>query len=183
MFPGFFVGTIFLFWLVRTLMWGPRCHYHGYRHRPWGAPYGPAESLWGDFGWSDRPSPRRGTTTNATTREGLDEAVDRFVRALRDRLRATPEQEKAFDAAVAKLRHAIGDAQARIHQARDDIARAVRSEPFDDSAFDTASRRIDEAMHAIRGAARRALVELHDRLDERQRQTLGDLIGSSPIDL
>jgi hypothetical protein len=116
-------------------------------------------------------------------RDGLDEAVGRLVKALRDRLRASSGQEKAFDEAVARLRSAIGDAQARMKEARDDIARAVRGDAFDDSAFDAAARRIDEAMQAIRGAARSALGDLHDQLDERQRETLGDLIGSSRIDL
>jgi hypothetical protein len=113
----------------------------------------------------------------------LDEAVGAFVRALRDRLRATPGQERAFDAAVTRLHEAIDDAQARIEEAQDDIARAVRSEAFDESAFDAAARRIDEAMLAIRGAARSALVDVHDQLDERQRKTLGDLIGSKRVDL
>jgi hypothetical protein len=190
MFPGFFVGTIFLFWLVRTLMWGPRHRYYGYR-RPWGpGPFDAGESLWGDFGGSDRSyrpreaepaSPERGASSRG--RESLDEAVGRFVRALRDRLRATPAQEKAFDAAVTKLRGAIDEVQTRMKEARDDIARSVRNESFDDAAFDDATRRIGDAMHAIRGAARSALVDLHDQLDERQRETLVDLIGSSRVDL
>jgi len=200
MFPGFFVGTIFLFWLVRALMWGPRYRYHGYgyRHRPWGGPYGPGPSLWGDWGDFDRPArPRdaeRGASppraprpaergTAAFGRSGLDDAVGAFVRALRDRLRATPRQERAFDAAVTRLREAMDDVQIRIEEARDDIAQAVRSEPFDESAFDAAARRIDEAMNAIRGAARSALVDVHDQLDERQRKTLADLIGSTRLDL
>jgi predicted nucleic acid-binding Zn-ribbon protein len=113
----------------------------------------------------------------------LDEAVSGFVKALRDRLRATRGQEKAFDEAVARLREAIGDARVRIDEARDDIARAVRGDAFDDSAFDAAARRIEEAMRTIHGATRSALVDLHDRLDEGQRKTLSDLIGSSRMDL
>jgi hypothetical protein len=113
----------------------------------------------------------------------LDEAVSGFVRALRDRLRATRGQEKAFDEAVTKLRGAIGEARARMNEARDDIARAVRGDAFDDTAFDAAARRIEEAMRSIHGATRSALVDLHDRLDERQRETLSDLIGSSRMDL
>jgi Heavy-metal resistance len=186
MFPGFFVGTIFLFWLVRTLMWGPRFRYHGYgyRHRPWGGPYG--ESLWGDFGDFDRPARPRHTETSSPASVGkpdLDAAVGSFVRALRERLRATPRQGRAFDAVVSRLRGAMDDVEARIKEGRDDIARAVRSDAFDESAFDDATRRIDEAMHAIRDAAKSALVDLHEQLDARQRETLGDLIGSTRVDL
>jgi len=196
MFPGFFVGTIFLFWLVRTLMWGPRYRYWGYRHRPWGA-YGPSESLWGDFGDFDRPYRPRDASSHETPRsqapadrvgasfgrDDLEQAVGGFVRALRDRLRANPRQERAFDTAVTRLRSAMDDVQARMREARDDVARAVRSEAFDESAFDAATRRIDEAMQAIRGAAKTALADVHDQLDERQRATLADLIGSTRVDL
>jgi hypothetical protein len=188
MFPGFFVGTIFLFWLVRTLMWGPRYRYHGYR-RSWGpGPFGASESLWGDFGGSDRaPASERAERTERSHASrghgGLDEAMNRFVGALRERLRATPAQERTFDDAVAELRRASDDVRARVEKARDDIARAVRSKTFDDAAFDDAARRIADAMDAIRSAAKRALVDVHDRLDERQRATLADLIGSSRVDL
>jgi hypothetical protein len=200
MFPGFFVGTIFLFWLVRTLMWGPRYRYWGYghHHRRWGRAYGPSESLWGDFGGFDDPGPTRDAGTNPRARvepksadrasapfgrDDLEQAVGGFVRALRDRLRATPRQERAFDTAVTKLRDAMDDAQARMKEARDDIARAVRGKAFDESAFDAAASRIEEAMQAIRGAARSALADVHDQLDERQRETLGDLISSHRVDL
>ena len=187
MFPGFFVGTIFLFWLVRTMMWGPRYRYHGYR-RHWGpGPFGAGESLWGDFGGYDcPPSPERAEPTErrhaSRAHDGLDEAVRGFVDALRLRLRATPAQQRAFDATVAELRRATDDIRARAEKARDDIARAVRSEAFDEAAFDEAARRIAEAMDAIRGAAKRALVDVHDQLDERQRETLADFIGSSRVD-
>jgi hypothetical protein len=187
MFPGFFVGTICLFWLVRTMMWGPRYRYHGWRHRSWGpGPYAPSESLWGDFGTYDRPGRPRDVRVEVETkprRDGLDDAVSGFVRALRDRLRATPEQERAFDSAVRRLRDAIDDVQGRVKEARDNIAQAVRGEYFDDSAFDQAARRIEQAMQAVREAAKTALADVHDRLDERQRATLSDLIGSSRFDL
>jgi hypothetical protein len=190
MFPGFFVGTIFLFWLVRTLMWGPRFRYRGYRHRSWGGSYGSNESLWGDFEPARRaddppratraPEDRGGANVG---RDDLNRAVGGFVRALRERLRTTPGQGRAFDAAVAKVRAAMDDAQTRLNEARDDIARAVRSESFDESAFDAAARRIGDAMEAVRGAARDALADVHDRLDERQREALADLIGGAGVDL
>jgi hypothetical protein len=188
MFPGFFVGTIFLFWLVRTLMWGPRYRHHGYR-RPWGpGPFGSGESIWGDFGGFDHaPAPERRERTERSDAsrgyDGIDEAVRRFVGALRARLRATPAQERAFDAAVADFRRAADDIRARAEKARDDIAQAVRSEAFDEAAFDEASRRIADAMNAIRDAAKRALADVHDQLDESQRETLADLIRSSRVEL
>src|SRR5262249_33639770 len=105
MFPGFFIGTIFLFWLVRALMWGPRYRYRGYGYgqRPWGGPYVQGPSLWGDWDDFDRPARPGYAKTRASPpsapaaaeragrafgRDGLDEAVGAFMRALRDRLRA-----------------------------------------------------------------------------------------------
>jgi hypothetical protein len=182
MFPGFFIGTVFLFWLVRTIMWGPRHRYgYGYR-RPWGpGPFDASTSLWGDFGEPDRPARERRDPPRS--QEGLDDAVRRFVGALRERLHATPSQEKAFDAAVTELRRATVEIRARAEKARDDIARAVRSQPFDGAAFDDAARRMAEALDAIRDAARRVLADVHGTLDERQRDWLADLIRSSRVDL
>src|SRR4051794_5704159 len=116
MFPGFFVGTIFLFWLVRTAIGGPRWRYHHGYQRPWGPFAG--ESLWGDLGDVDRPRRSRDAAPPEPRRtsfgsEPLDEAVRQFVQALRDGLHATPDQKRAFDAAVTNLRGAVDDVQAR----------------------------------------------------------------------
>src|SRR5947208_24381 len=123
MFPGFFVGTVFLFLLVRSLVWGRgygfRRHYAGFR--PWGGRgmYEPPVWLWDDDDpWSARRHRRREAEAQnarnepphsansfvaASPRDTVDEAIDRFVRSLRDRLGATRSQETAFAAAVARL--------------------------------------------------------------------------------
>ncbi len=144
MFPGFFVGTIFLFLLVRTLMWGPRYRFHRYGGRHWGpAYYAPPHSLWGDFWSSDRPGrwrdgraepaarDRPDASDGATISSGSDpmnEAVRRFVRALRNGLRATPEQELALEAAVTRFRDATDELRGKLKEARNDVARAVRAD-------------------------------------------------------
>jgi hypothetical protein len=105
------------------------------------------------------------------------------VRALRDRLQATPTQERAFDVAVKRLRDTLEAVRARTTEARNDIARALSSEAFDESAFDAASSRIYEALQTLRVAVRSTLGDLHDTLDKQQRETLRDLIGSTRMDL
>ncbi len=201
MFPGFFIGTVFLFLLVRSLIWGPRYGFRRYHagYGPWGQRgYGPPpwppwhwghrqrqDRRWWDDEESDTPDddePRpREREVRASGPSGVDEAVEQFVRSLRSRLRATPAQRRAFDAAVARLREATDDFQVGMNEARDDLARALRADTFDELAFEAASLRLDAAIERMRAVARETLVGVHDVLDARQRTILGNLIESRRV--
>jgi len=188
MFPGFFVGTVFLCMLVRAVFGG--YHRYGYRrgwgwHEAWGPRYAgePTEWLWGDDPWdagsrgrssSERPS--RGEDRTAPSGGRIEEAVHQFVRSLRDKLGATAEQERAFAAAIDKLREATGELRGRMNDVRTEIARAIRSDEFDENAFEAASRRVDGGADALRTTLRDALRQIHDVLDPRQREMLARLI-------
>jgi hypothetical protein len=182
MFPGFFIGTVFLFMLVRTLVWGHPYRWHAYGHRwRWRArPFeGPSVWLWGDDDPSPetRPSWRHRDVEVTTPSEGLEGAVERFLASVRHGLGASATQEKAFAAAVARLRDVTADFRARVNEARDEAARAVRGDAFDDLAFEDASHSLDAAVQAMRAAFRDALVRVHDVLDSRQRAILADVIA------
>lgn len=198
MFPGFFIGSVFLFMLVRSFLHGPRHAFYrpGYRHGGWGSHWGSGsgwdwgsndteESIWGDRRWwQPRSSHGRSREaaapfSTAATRDDLDAAVRRFVSSLRERLHATPAQEKALAQAVARLRKASAAIKSRTAEARDHLARAVLGDAFEPTAFDAAYLRVDQAMQELRAAAREAFAEVHDVLDRRQREILAGMIEST----
>ncbi len=197
MFPGFFIGTVFLFLLMRTLIWGPRHRFHRYHagYHPWGGRGDGPPWSWHDFrarnrrGWrdmdrdagGDREVDSHDDDAPFSTRGRVDEAIDQFVRSLRNRLRATPPQQRAFEAAVARLRDATQRFQAGMNEARDDLARAMRADTFDELAFEAASLRLDEIIERMRAVVRETLVNVHDVLDARQRTILGNLMESRRI--
>jgi hypothetical protein len=185
MFPGFFIGTMFLFLLVRTVLGGHRLR--GHRFHGWYGPgwaHGPRASIWGDsddgdVGWgrrggrgfdasSTRPAPR--------ARDSVRDAIRRFVGALRMSLRATPAQETVFEGALLRLRDATEDLRRGMDEAQRDLAHALRGDAFDDRAFDAASRRMDEVLENLRAHVRAALIDVHEVLDDRQRAALADLL-------
>jgi hypothetical protein len=167
MFPGFFIGTVFLFLLVRAVFWGPRYRFHryhaGYHHPWWSDDDGPPPWPWDD---SRRRRHRRQRDVESdravseaadvvfSPRGRVDEAVREFVRSLRSRLRATPAQERALEAAVARLRDAAEHLRAGMNEARDDLARAMRADAFDEPAFEAASLRLDETVLRMRAVER-----------------------------
>src|SRR3954449_12377041 len=102
MFPGFFIGTVCLVLLVRSLVGGPRWFYRHGAHHPWRAGYdGPTVWLWDDDPWPSRRSRHDGREDSHAPRSvdsgaapftasSVEDAVGRLVRSLRDRLDATP---------------------------------------------------------------------------------------------
>jgi hypothetical protein len=195
MFPAFFIGSMFLFMLVRSLLHGPRMAFYrpGYRYGSWASPWGrggrwdwdsddPEESLWGDRAWWQPRSRSRDAETSvsgAATRDHLDAAIRQFIASLRARLRATPAQEKAIAQAVTRVREAGAAIKQRTSEARDHLARAVVGDTFESTAFDAASHRVEQAMQELRAAARVAFAQVHDVLDRRQRAILASMIEST----
>jgi len=197
MFPGFFIGSVFLFMLVRSLFHGPRMAFYrpGYRHWSWGSHQGwrwdrdfdddPEASIWDEKRWW-QPRSSNGRSRDATapfsggaTRDVLDAAVRRFVASLRERLHATPAQEKTLAQAVSRMREASAAIKSRTSQARDHLARAMAGDAFEPTAFDAAYQRVDLAMQDLRAAAREAFADVHDVLDRRQREILASIIEST----
>jgi hypothetical protein len=184
MFPGFFIGTVCLFMLVRTVFGG---HRYGFGRR-WAA-YGPGrgrhaydrtEWLWGDDPWDDIPRRQPSVEHDAPrTARRVEDAIQGFLRTLRDKLGASPEQERAFTAAVERLREASKDFQDRMNEAREDLSRAVRYDAFNEPAFDAASQHFDQAVQAMRAAIREVLAGVYAVLDAGQREMLANLIWTT----
>ena len=61
---------------------------------------------------------------------------------------------------------------------RDDIAKAMRHDGFDEEVMGESFARQDDRIREIREALVGALAKIHDVLDERQRQRLAGLIES-----
>jgi hypothetical protein len=183
MFPGFFIGTLFLFMLVRAAFGGHRRYgfRRGWGYGPWAVPYAGerTEWLWGDDPWDDPPRRQPSFERREAPAGGrVEEAIRNVLQSLRDKLGASAEQERAFATAIDRLREATGDLQGRMSDARDDLARAVMAEGFDETAFDAASSRLDEGVRAMRSALREALGHVHDVLDSHQRELLARLIAT-----
>jgi Spy/CpxP family protein refolding chaperone len=159
MFVGFLIGTLCLFGLVRVLTrrrwYGGFHHYGGHGYGYGGGPYG-----WGHGG-----PPWRGHGRG-------------FLWSVLGRLDATPSQEKAILGALDELKDTARELRGTVRETRGDVARTVRGPEFDESAFQAASTRIDEATHKMRSAVAATLGKIHGVLDDRQRKILGEMIDS-----
>lgn len=167
---GFFVGTVCLIGLIKTLRWG--CHhrgggcgygYHGggWGRRGWGGHgyHGDHDGGWGGGGWSG---------------PGM------ILRALFQRLDTTPGQEKVIVAAYEEVREATRAARGEARASRADIAKAMRAPGIDEVLFGEMFARHDAALETLRKAGVGAIAKVHDALDERQRARLADLIEAGP---
>jgi hypothetical protein len=200
MVPGFFMGSVFLFLLLRSFIHGPRfgfrSRYHARNHGWYTRDYEPYAWGWEDpWRWDDpvvdgprrpyrnetKPPPRSRSFEGFDPSSGgerLNMAIREFVASLRERLHATPAQERAFAIAVTKLRAATEDLNDKIDETRNHVAQALRGDSFDDSSFDSACQQVEEAALHIRAATREALGNVHTVLDRRQRSMLANLIES-----
>ncbi len=164
---GILIGTVCLIGLIKTLRGG--CGYGrgscgGGRGGPWG------RRRWGRH-W-DHDDQHDGE--HAGWRESF------FLRAVFERLDATPAQEKVISSALDELREAGRKARGEAKASRADVAKAMRAEAFDEVLFGEMFHRHDVAMEELRKAAFGALAKVHAVLDERQRARLADLIEQGP---
>jgi len=96
------------------------------------------------------------------------------------KLDTSPGQERVIRNARDALFSQISDLKKELRASRGDVARAVRSESFDESAIDDAYARQDEGITKLRKAASEALAKVHEVLDDRQRLRLAELLESGP---
>jgi len=95
------------------------------------------------------------------------------------RIDASPAQERAIIAEIEKLQDGLRAAKSGVHEARGDLAAALRGPVLDDAALGAALGRVDTATGAARSAVLDALRGVHGVLDDRQRGQLADLLDSS----
>lgn len=101
------------------------------------------------------------------------------LRRLFQRLDTTPGQEKVIFEALGDLRAKAGDAKGELLHARADVAGALRQESFDEVLLGAAlTTRLDGSIEVLRKGALDAFGKVHAALDERQRNTLADLVES-----
>jgi hypothetical protein len=133
-----------------------RCHgYYGYG---WSGPFG--HGYPGHHGWHGRHRARGRM----------------MLHALFMRIDASPAQERAIIAEVEKLQDRVHGAKAGLHDARGDLAAALRGPVLDDAALGAVLGRVDTATSEARAAVIDALRGVHGVLDDRQRSTIADLL-------
>ena len=133
-----------------------RCHgYYGH------GCYGPFGHGWyGHHGWHGHRGGR----------------ARRVLHALFMRIDASPAQERAIIAEVEKLADRVRGAKAGLHDARGDLAAALRGPVLDDAALGAVLGRVDAATGEARAAVLDALRGIHGVLDDRQRAQVADLL-------
>jgi hypothetical protein len=164
---GFIIGTLCLLALVgmgigrRRWAWA-----HGYGY---GGHCGRGH---GGRGWDwDGPGAGFG-------RGGFVRGV--VLRNLFHRLETTPGQEKVIGQAVEGVVAAAKKAREEMEASRQEVARTVAGEAFDEGALGAAYARWDEAVAGVRKAIGDALGAAHEALDERQRAALAEIIAKGP---
>jgi uncharacterized membrane protein len=99
-----------------------------------------------------------------------------MLHALFSRIDASPAQERAIIAEVEKLQDRVRGAKAGLHDARGDLAAALRGPVLDDAALGAVLGRVDAATGEARAAVLDALRGIHSVLDDRQRSQVADLL-------
>ena len=103
-----------------------------------------------------------------------------WLRRVFARLDTTPGQEREIRSAVEELQIKARAAKDGLKGAREDLARAVRGESFDEVAAGEASVRANVATTAIKDAFEDALKRVHAVLDANQRLRLAELLATAP---
>lgn len=127
----------------------------------WYGPYGHGDGHgYGHHGWSGRHGGK----------------ARRLLHGLFMRIDASPAQERAIIAEVERLQERVGGAKAGLHEARGDLASALRGPALDDDALGAVLGRVDAATGETRAAVIDALRGVHEVLDDRQRSEVADLL-------
>lgn len=158
---GFIIGTLCLVALVGMAV----------RRRRWAFAHGYGYSGCGGrgLGGGDWDGPAAGFG-----RGGFVRGV--VLRQLFHRLETTPGQEKAIGTAVEGVVAAAKKAREELEASRQEVARTISGDVFDEGALGAAYARWDEAIAGVRKAIADALGTAHESLDERQRVALAELI-------
>jgi hypothetical protein len=96
------------------------------------------------------------------------------------RLDTTPGQEKVIVAAIDEARSALRDSRGELRASRDDVAKALASDAFDETLLGMTFARQDETLANVRRAFTGALAKIHEALDPRQRGILSNVIAHGP---
>jgi uncharacterized membrane protein len=99
-----------------------------------------------------------------------------FLRAIFERLDTTPGQEKVIRAAFEDFRERAKAIKDELKDARPEIARAFRSEVFDETSVGGAVAHLEIGLEGMRKAMIEAFAKVHEVLDERQRGMIADIV-------
>ena len=99
-----------------------------------------------------------------------------MLHAVFSRIDASPAQERAIIGEVDRLQDRVRSAKASVHDARGDLAAAVRGPVLDDAALGAVLGRVDAATCEARSAVLDALRGIHGVLDDKQRAQVADLL-------
>lgn len=103
-----------------------------------------------------------------------------FLRGLSRRLNLTPAQENEFAKAFADLRESGRSAKDSLKGTRADVAKAMRSESFDEVSLGTVIASIEDTTETLRKKGLDAFAKVHAVLDPGQREILADIIERGP---
>lgn len=100
----------------------------------------------------------------------------RMLRWVYERLGTSPAQETVLADAAEAVAGAAESFRGELQQSRADLARALRAETFDVSAFKATFSRHDERIQVLREVLTSQGARVHEVLDARQRAALADFI-------
>src|SRR5687768_9724185 len=144
---GFVIGLACLWGLARVIRGGRRGWGHGWHRRRWahaGGPCGGGGCGGGPGGWDhDHDDHGHGHGWRGAGRWWL-------LRGLFERLDTTPGQEKVVKSAIDDVRKAAEAVKDDLMAARGDVAKAFRSEAFDESLAADLLGRHDAKMDEMR---------------------------------
>ncbi len=183
---GFLVGTVCLIGFIKLARLGRRRRW-GYGGNGGGGGCGGSHGMHGgyggssgfdehghDHGWGGGEGPWSGRGGGGPFGRWF------FLRRLLSRLDTTPGQEKVIKGALDDLRAAAERVRGDMKAARPEVANAIRQEQFDETLFGEISHKIDEAAQVMRRATVDAFAKIHTVLDEKQKQTLAELVEKGP---
>jgi Spy/CpxP family protein refolding chaperone len=103
-----------------------------------------------------------------------------FLRALAERLDATPAQEKVIRDATEEFRETASKLRGEGRKTRADLASAFRKGSFDEVLLGELFARHDRGIEEVRKAFVGMGARIHDVLDDRQREQVAEMIESGP---
>ncbi len=176
---GFLIGTACLIGLIKVLRGGYR-RGHGY-----GGGCGSSGGSCGGGGWGRRghghhdgdERGERGGWGGGGWRDG----GAFWLRALFERLDTTPGQEKVIKEAIDELRKNASELRDEGKHTRSDVAKAVKSPSFDETVMGELFARHDTHLEKMRKEVVGAIAKVHAVLDDKQRDTLAELIERGPF--
>jgi Spy/CpxP family protein refolding chaperone len=175
---GFVIGLACLFGLARVIRGGRRGWGHGWHGRRWHGGCGSSGDCGpgghGPGGWEhDDHDHGHGHGWRGRARWG-------FMRGIFERLDTTPGQEKVVKSAFDEVRKAAEGVKDDLVSARGDVAKAFRSEAFDESIAGDLLSRHDAKMDELRKTLVGALAKVHGALDPEQRERLARFLENGP---